>query len=232
MSRDRQSVFDEPHFRDAPRAEDAVEHEVWEEPGLMPNAHPPDASSTYAGRLCARWLEADAGLSWLTVAGLALVAGPFAVFAAFLKTSALCFAVGAVIIAPLVEELGKVAAPLMLLECKPYRFVSAVQPVLVCVASGLVFAVIENLLYLHVYVQHPGSAFALWRWTVCTALHVGCSLIAGLGLRRIWIVSRATFTHPDVSKSAPYFITAMALHGAYNAAALVLQQTHVLSFGS
>jgi hypothetical protein len=47
----------------------------------------------------------------------------------------------------------------------------------------------------------------------------------------VWLASRATLTRPDVSEAAPYFITAMALHGTYNALALILQKTHLLSFG-
>ena len=197
----------------------------------MPSARPDDASQTYSGVLRSRWLQADPTLSWLTVAGLACVAGPFAVLAAFLKTSSPALALVAVVMAPLVEELGKVAAPLMTLERWPYRFVSGAQLVLVCAVSGLIFGCLENLLYLLLYLKHPTAALAVWRWTVCTSLHVGCSLIAGLGLRRIWLAARAAFKRPDVSLAAPYFLTAMAIHGTYNALAILLQQTHLLSLG-
>lgn len=225
------SVFDEPNFKELPRPGDAAEHEVWEEPSLTPGLRPPDASQTYAGLLRERWRRASAGTSWLTVAGLACVAGPFAVLAAFMKTSAPCLVVAAVVVAPLVEELGKAAAPLITLERWPYRFVSGSQLVVVCIASGLVFSSIENLLYLRLYVGHPSAALAAWRWSVCTALHVGCSLICGLGLRRVWLASRATLTRPDVSKAATYFLTAMALHGTYNALVWLLDKTRLLSFG-
>ncbi len=231
MPRDPHSVFDEPIFQDLPRAKDAAEHEVWSEPGLAPGARPPDAAQTYSGLLREKWRRASPELSWLTVAGLACAAGPFAVLAALMKTSAHSFALAAIIIAPLVEELGKAAAPLMTLERWPYRFISGTQLVLVCVASGLVFATIENLLYLHLYVKAPSAAYATWRWSVCTALHVGCSLIAGLGLRRIWLAARAEYTRPDVSKAASYFIAAMVLHGAYNALVYLLEKSSLLAFG-
>jgi RsiW-degrading membrane proteinase PrsW (M82 family) len=230
MPRDPHSVLDEPTFNDLPRAKDAVEHEVWNEPALAPGTCPPDVAQTYSGLLREKWRQASPGISWLTVAGLALAAGPFAVLAAFMKTSAPCFAVAAIIMAPLVEELGKAAAPLMTLERWPYRFISGTQLVLVCVASGLVFATIENLLYLHLYVKEPGVAFAAWRWGVCTTLHVGCSLIAGLGLRRVWRSARASLTRPDISKAASYFIAAMVLHGTYNALVYLLSKTHLLTF--
>lgn len=231
MTKDPHSVFDEPLFTGPKRSADAVEHEVWEEPALMPGARPQDASSTYAAQLYARWQRASPGESWLTIAGLACVAGPFAVLAAFLKNSASCFVIAAVVMAPLVEELGKAAAPLIALERWPYRFISGAQLVLACAASGLVFSALENLLYLHVFLKEPSEALALWRWTLCTALHVGCSLIAGLGLRRIWLAARASLSRPDVSLAAPYFIAAMIIHGTYNALAVFLQATHLLSFG-
>ena len=231
MSRDPHSVFDEPNFRDLPRTKDAAEHEVWSEPCLPQNARPQDASQTYSALLQEKWRHPSPGTSWITVVALACAAGPFAVLTAVLKTSAPSLAVAAVIMAPLVEELGKAAAPLITLERWPHRFTSGTQLVLVCVASGLVFAAIENLLYLHVYVRGTSAAFAAWRWSVCTALHAGCSLIAGLGLRHVWSGARASRSRPDVSLAAPYFITAMVLHGSYNAIVYLLENVHLLAFG-
>lgn len=231
MPRRTHSVFEEPNFSGVPVAPEVAEHEVWSEPGLLPDARPADPAQTYAGQLRARWLSASPAQSWCAVLGLALAAGPFAILSAFMKSSAPGFVLAAVVVAPLVEELGKAAAPLITLKRWPYRFVSGAQPVLVCVASGLVFAAIENLLYLHVYVRDPSPALAAWRWSVCTALHVGCSLIAGLGLRRVWLAARAGCSRPDISGASAYLITAITLHGAYNAVALVLQGSSLLSFG-
>ena len=231
MPRRPHSVFEEPHFSGVPASQEVAEHEVWSEPGLLPDACPADPAQTYAGQLRARWLGASPAQSWFIVLALALASGPFAILSAFMKASAPGFVLAAVVVAPLVEELGKAAAPLITLERWPYRFASGAQPVLVCVASGLVFAAIENLLYLHVYVRDPSPALAAWRWSVCTALHVGCSLIAGLGLRRVWLAARAGCSRPDISGASAYLITAIALHGAYNAVALVLQGSSLLSFG-
>ncbi|NLF37813.1 PrsW family intramembrane metalloprotease [bacterium] len=225
MSHGTDSVFDEPALRAPARPVDAVLHEVWSEPGRMPSSHPAVGTLTYADMLSERWQQATPCVSWLVVAALALAAGPFAVLAALLKTSAAHIAIAAVIMAPLIEELGKAAAPLIVLERWPYRFLSSTQLVFVCAVSGAIFAGIENLLYLKILLRQPDAALVLWRWTVCVALHVGCSLIAGMGLRRIWLISRATLTRPDVSLAAPYFITAMILHGSYNMLVLLLAIT-------
>ena len=52
--------------------------------------------------------------------------------------------------------------------------------------GGDTFAVVENLLYIHVYNPEGTENFRLSRWTVCTALHTGTSTIAGLGLLKMW----------------------------------------------
>lgn len=249
MARNPHSVLDEPAFtvpaRGKPehaawnetvfstpvRGKDAAEHEVWSEPCLMAGAEAPDPEQTQAGILRQRWRDATWTASWLALAGIAAVAGPFAMLAAFLKTSSPGLVVAAVVVAPLVEELGKAAAPLMLLERKPYVFKAGYQPLLACVASALVFATVENMLYLFVYAREHGEGYAAWRWTVCTALHAGCSLVAGLGLRRLWATARDTGTRPDPGGAAPYFIAAMVLHGGYNAMAILLQATGLLPFG-
>jgi hypothetical protein len=43
MPDDPHSVFSEPLFLAPKRETDAAEHEVWSEPGLMPEARPADA---------------------------------------------------------------------------------------------------------------------------------------------------------------------------------------------
>ena len=65
--------------------------------------------------------------------------------------------------------------------------VQTVPQILFCAAcGGFAFAGIENLIYLYVYVPEHTLAFLKFRWTVCVGLHVACSLVAGVGLARIW----------------------------------------------
>ena len=60
------------------------------------------------------------------------------------------------------------------------------------------------------------------RSSVCVAMHAGCSLIAGLGLMRIWSRSMADRTPPRTALGAPYMLTAVIIHGTYNAMAVLL----------
>lgn len=191
---------------------------VWEEP-LFPGSH---AGSPYAALLRMRWARQRGVDIALTFLLCLLAAGPFAIAAAFVKGYGDGGAVwGIVLFGPLIEEFAKISVPVIILERAPWRWTRGGQLVFVCAVSGLVFAVIENLLYLHVYIHAPSPEITHWRWTICTLLHVSCSTIAGLGLRRVWCHTRQTLTRPDASRLAPCVILAVIIHGAYNMFAIV-----------
>lgn len=217
------SVFDEPHLRppDRPPPE-ALDDTVWDEPVLLASARPPpDIRATYAGRLAAGWSRNTPARAWGATLAIALAAGPFAVLIAMLKTRALTSGWAAVVAAPFVEELAKAALPLLVVETRPHRLLNAAQPWIACLASGLVFSALENLLYIHVYFVAPDPAAARFRWIVCTAMHAGCSCIAGLGVRRVWLRCRTTLRKPEPALASVYLIVAMVVHGLYNLLAIV-----------
>jgi iron-sulfur cluster assembly accessory protein len=89
-------------------------------------------------------------------------------------------------------------------------------------ASGLWFAVIENGLYLNVYIQDPSLEIIIWRWTVCVLLHVGCTLVSGVGLSRVWEHTMSTRTRPKMSLAANWLIGAVVCHALYNSSAVLV----------
>ena len=107
-------------------------------------------------------------------------------------------------------------------EKKPYLFRFSMQIAFCVLASGFTFAFVENLLYLKVYIPQASAFLVWWRWTICVAMHMGCSLIAGLGLMRIWKNARARCARPRLSLGYPYLLTAIVIHGAYNGLAVLL----------
>ena len=123
---------------------------------------------------------------------------------------------------PVAEEVMKAAVPLYIVEKRPYLFRSRLQMVLCAVGSGLAFAVIENLMYLRVYVSEPSALLIQWRWTVCVVLHVGCTVIYSMGLMRVWGDTWTRRARPRIELAAPYAFTAMVVHGGYNALVVVL----------
>ncbi len=158
---------------------------------------------------------------------VALLGGPFAIFGAMI-TAGQGFGplLYVIVFGPVVEELLKQSGMTYLLEKKPYRVFSAWQFLFAAVVSGLAFATIENLVYIHVYMPAQGvadiEATAAWRWAVCTPLHVGCSMIASLGLIRAWRRHLHDGRPADLSAAFPWFVAAMVLHGAYNSVAMLL----------
>lgn len=217
---------------------DHIEHTVWDEPALSVGltGPPPDDQPTYA-----RWLEkqiaatSDAD-SWRTTLLVALAAGPWGIAGALASQLSAGGGIGfsgvmaAVVLAPVTEEITKIAAALWVVEKRPFRFKSPVQVMLCAAVGGLAFATIENLLYLGVYNPVGGAGYAAWRWVVCTALHVTCSTIAGVGLLAIWRASIAQRRRPELALGMPLFAAAMVLHGLYNATVTLAEASGVLSF--
>lgn len=209
---------------------DRVDHSVWDEPGLSPSLLRDDADAEPGTRLTyAHWLRTridrtSAGRSWAVTILVASVAGLWGVVGAILSGGQTIFGVVMLVaVAPLTEEVMKVAVALWIVERRPYLFRSAGQILLCAAAGGFVFAALENVLYLTVYIPDPPEALIRWRWTVCVAMHTGCSLIAGLGLTRIWSHTVRTMTRPRLSLGSPALICAVVIHGSYNGSAVLMQ---------
>lgn len=206
--------------------DDDVEHTVWDEPALA-GKHP-DADNnddlTYAGWLECRIEDTDWLTSWLVTFGVASVAGLFAIGAALFNNSenSLYGIILVVLIGPLTEEMVKIAIAMWVVEKRPFLFKSALQIAICAISGGLVFAAIENLFYLGTDVVNWDEGLTRWRWTVCVALHTGCSFIAGLGLIRVWQSTMQTFARPNLQLGYPFITAAIICHGCYNAFAVAL----------
>ena len=205
--------------------EDQVEHGVWDEPALSPTLAGaiPDDALTYDRWLAENISRTSRETTWRNTLLIALVAGPWSILGALLFQARTGYnaIILTCVIAPVSEEIMKAAASLWVVEKRPYLYSSKSQILLAAGASGLCFAAIENVMYLHVGLQAPTPGLATWRWTVCTALHTVCAVIAGMGLGQVWQHAMTTQTRPRISLATPYLGTAMLLHGVYNAAATV-----------
>jgi hypothetical protein len=163
----------------------------------------------------------------------ALVGGPFAIAGAFITGRQGLFAgIYVVLFGPVVEELLKQSGMVYLLERRPYRIFAAWQFVVAAALSALIFATVENLMYIHLYADEAlidMPSFAQFRWKVCTALHVCCSVIASLGLVRVWKHQRAHGVPADLSRAFPLFVAAIAVHGIYNLCAVFLGEIFTIT---
>ncbi len=219
---------------------DAVEHTVWSEPALAAElaGNPDEHQLTYRGWLTKNIAETTWSQSLVAMFLVALAAGPWAVLGAFYVGSysgnlsgnlfsILMFTV----FGPVAEEVAKVAAALWVVEKRPYLFRSLWQVFLCAACGGLAFAAIENLLYIYVYVPKHTAEFVHFRWTVCVFLHVSCSLVAGVGLARIWDNAIRNLHPPRLAMGVPWFVIAMVGHGLYNLTVTVASAAGWLDLG-
>ena len=240
------SVFNEPHLRGGdfapdpideradqilsgrpPSEEEHVDQSVWDEPGLSPPlAGPtPEDAPTYEDWISRKIDETTMHGSWLTTIGLALAAGPWAVLGALMSSGG-GSTIGVVmltIIGPLTEEVMKSAAVLWAIERRPYLFQSRLQIFIALACGAFGFAAIENFVYLTIYIPDPSVEIIAWRWTVCVALHVGCTILSAMGLARIWHDSVESRKRPNLTIWFPYLMCAAGVHGTYNGFALIFE---------
>ncbi len=187
----------------------------------------PTFSSIYE----ARKLETPIARRWLAVGTAVVVAGPFAIVGALLGTGGKIgfgLLLLAITIGPLAEEVLKASGALYLAEQRPWLVPAGWVLPLTAVAAGLVFAAIENAVYLNIYIADPTPEIIRWRWIAGPLLHGGASLIAGLGVRKMWTITDRDLTAPRIRHAAPYLIAAVAVHGLYNLTVTLLELTDVI----
>ncbi|MGN0844227.1 MAG: PrsW family glutamic-type intramembrane protease [Kiritimatiellia bacterium] len=200
-----------------------VEEGVGAEPVLADVSSAADARLARKAWYAEQWEKTRRGSQAAVFFGLCVVSGLFAVVCAFGKGAIGWAALAIVIGAPVIEEIGKVAGTLMVMEKCPWLFRSASSLLLIGLVSGLTFAAIENLLYFFVYIEPekltPG--IVLWRLIVCTAVHIAGAVVSCSGLARAWTRAAREKGPFSIEVAIPFFIGAIVLHGTYNLVALL-----------
>ncbi|KKM69975.1 hypothetical protein LCGC14_1445410 [marine sediment metagenome] len=184
----------------------------------------PRESPSYRQWLTCRIERTSQRKAWTVAIAAALLGGPWAAVAALFGTlqgglAGTSMLLLAIVFAPVIEETMKIAAAAVVVEVRPYLFRRLEQLQTATIGSALLFAVIENILYLYVYAPNHTAEYALWRWTVCVAMHVGCTVLATRGLAVVWQRSIQEGRPPRLGLGFRALLTAIVLHAAYNAAA-------------
>lgn len=147
--------------------------------------------------------------------GLASVPG---VFLAGYQSSFQAFYL--VLFGPVIEEFMKQSGMIFILEKKPFLLKWGWQFWLAALLAALIFASVENLLYGHLYLRGLApdklAVVMAFRWKYCTALHVGCALIAATGLRQAWNRHLVRGAPAELSDAFGGMTVAIAVHGLYN----------------
>ncbi len=164
-----------------------------------------------------------APLKWYILGPVVAVVGMvFALPAMALQEMGYGWYIGPFIAAPVIEEAAKPAGVYWLLAKKPQALPSQQYTAFLAALAGLSFGIIENLLYLEVYIPDHSTELAIWRWTVCIGVHTVCSFIVGWGINQnlvAWVRGEVTL----MEGSRKFFLTAMAIHAAYNIFAYLLE---------
>ena len=159
--------------------------------------------------------------------------GLFAVPAVFLDTLGSSLGFGLVlgvlvlvVLGPFAEETLKQSGAVFQLEKMRGSIRYDWQFFLSGALGGAVFSILENLIYQHIYLRNlPPEKLAdvmAFRWTICTALHILCTVVSSMGLRRVWRESLAKERPFRLSDAFPWFAAATFIHGLYNLSMLLL----------
>ena len=168
------------------------------------------------------------GLRWRVLAPLiALAGGVFGTIAAIAEEANYGGYFGLFVAAPVVEEAIKPLGVYLLLAKWPHALRGRRYTAFLAALGGLAFALVENVLYLGVYLITEQSQAVihdvmLWRCTVCLLMHAGCSFIVGFGINQKLLASVKGEIR-FLKGNWKFFLIPMAIHGSYNGLAFLLQ---------
>ncbi|MCB9857978.1 MAG: PrsW family intramembrane metalloprotease [Phycisphaerales bacterium] len=177
---------------------------------------PPPGQISYATWYAERKKNASNLKAFLLLVVIVIAGGPFAVVGTFLSQMIPTF-LGPIVVGPSIEEIMKISLILLVVETRPFLIRRQDEITFAALAGALGFAFIENLLYLKVYIPNPTLELEIWRWTVCTMLHVTCTLIASRGVIAVWRATDEQMRIPMVQLMYRPILIAIVVHGSYNA---------------
>lgn len=240
-----QSVYDEPDF--LPHRPAEIIEQTWscDRCGYnlhgLQTGHPcpecghrsvyrpaPAGAESYASWLAGRMETTSLARGWMVAVGLALAGGPWAIVAVLVGTAPLGFAGmfdlwRTVVLGPTIEEVMKIGAVAAIIEVRPYLFRRVEQLWAATIGAAVLFAAIENVLYLGFKLPNPTVSYSIWRWTVCVGLHVGCTMVATRGLIDVWRESTTELRQPRLASGMRALGVAVIIHGSYNAMIIVFE---------
>ena len=159
---------------------------------------------------------------WRLLAPLiAMAGGVFAVGGAFLEEVLHASIFAPFVAAPIIEEAVKPAGVYLLLAKWPDTLRSQTYTAFLAALGGLFFAVIENILYLKVYIPEPTHTIVVVRWSGGLTMHMLCSFIVGFAINQRLLASMRGEV-PFLSGYRKFFIIPVVIHSLYNVVAVIV----------
>ncbi len=170
---------------------------------------------------------------------LALLGGVGGTLAAFYEnsTQGVWVILLIVLLAPAIEEVCKPIAVILMIEKRPRWIRSRRQVVAMSMLGAVVFSALENLFY--VFIKAPRTNFAtyqawmnfvVFRFTVCSGMHVLATAVFSVGLAKAWRRVRTGGGNFEIETCFRYYVAAVAIHAFYNTAAVLLTLFGVVRF--
>ncbi|MDO8613235.1 MAG: PrsW family glutamic-type intramembrane protease [Dehalococcoidia bacterium] len=133
------------------------------------------------------------------------------------------------IAAPIIEEMLKPAGVFLALVRWPQALRGQLYRALLCAGAGVVFGLLESLVYVTIYAPDHPDWYVPFRFSVPVAMHAGASYVVGLGVGAgvvDWVNGRGPL--PKTSRN--YYVAGVAIHALYNLTAVTLALAGPLDF--
>jgi RsiW-degrading membrane proteinase PrsW (M82 family) len=170
------------------------------------------AGDTAPVRVAVRW--------YFLAPAIALLGGVFGIIGAFFAEIRYASLLLVYIGVPVIEESLKPCGVYLLLAKWPHALRSRLYTAFLSALGGVAFAVIENIVYLTVYIPDAGADLILWRYTVGLGVHTAASFIFGFGINQE-LLDSVNGIRKFLTTGKRYFFTAIALHAVYNIAVTI-----------
>jgi hypothetical protein len=177
---------------------------------------PREGEVTYAQWVAKHESRVSLRRSWLVASAVPFLGLPFAPFCA-LMTVEQTLLMGFVLMGPFMSEILKVAVASVVIERRSYWIRRRGQIYLMVLGTAVVFAVVQNVIYLLVFFKSPPAVLVAYRWSIGIPLHMVCAAIAARGLVAVWEQSVNEQRRVTVARAYPYIVAAVVLHAAFNA---------------
>ncbi len=128
----------------------------------------------------------------------------------------------AFVAAPMIEEVMKPSGVYLLLVRWPKVLTSRIYTALLAAVGGLVFGIVENIIYLQFYFPQHTQTLVVFRYSACLTLHVVCSFILGFGINQKLLAS-VRGEMPFLKGNKKFFFVPMIIHGLFNIMAVLVE---------
>lgn len=177
---------------------------------------PREGELTYLDWLAANRSLASLGKTWLVAGLVPILAIPFAIGCAFFSGVRFTGLLSFVLFAPIASEVLKVAIAATLIERRSTLIRVPGQIYCMTIGTALVFATVQNVIYLGLFFPNSPLDIVLYRWVACVMLHVICTAIATGGLIPIWTQMQHERRQFATTRAVPAVAVAIVVHAVYN----------------